>query len=48
MFKGQDFIYFVFVLILAYLVFTNWKGANALLTSGVGGSVAFVKTLQGR
>jgi hypothetical protein len=48
MFKGQDFIYFVFILILGYLLLSNWKGANALLTSGVGGSVAFVKTLQGR
>ncbi len=46
--KGQDFIYFVFLLILGYLLLSNWKGANALLTSGVGGSVAFVKTLQGR
>lgn len=48
MFKGQDFIYFVFILILGYLLLSNWKGANALLTSGISGSTAFVKTLQGR
>ena len=46
--KGQDFIYFVFILILAYLLLRNWKGANALLSSAVSGSAGFVKTLQGR
>lgn len=48
MLKGQDFIYFVFILILSYLLLRNWKGANALLTTGVSGSAAFVRTLQGR
>ena len=46
--KGGDFIWLVFILILGYLLLRNWKGANALLTSVVGGSSAFVKTLQGR
>lgn len=48
MFKGQDLIYFMFILILGYLLLRNWKGANALLTSGLGGVGNLVKTLQGR
>lgn len=48
MFKGQDLIYFMFILILGFLVLSNWKGANALLTSSLGGVGSLVKTLQGR
>lgn len=46
--RGQDLIFFIFVLILGYLLLANWKGANALLSSGAGATVALVKTLQGR
>lgn len=46
--KGQDLIFFMFVLILGYLLLSNWKGANALLSSGLGGVGSLVKTLQGR
>lgn len=46
--KIQDTIYFMFILILGYLVLRNWKGANALLVSGVGGVNSLVKSLQGR
>lgn len=38
---------FVF-LIAIYLVFTNWKGANALLRTVFGGTASITKTLQGR
>jgi hypothetical protein len=46
--RGQDLLFFMFVLILGYLLLANWKGANALLTSGLGGVGSLVKTLQGR
>lgn len=35
-------------LIAAYLVFTNWQGANALLRTVFGGTASLTKTLQGR
>ena len=38
---------FVF-LIAVYLVFTNWRGANALLRTVFGGTASLTKTLQGR
>lgn len=38
---------FVF-LIAVYLVFTNWKGANALLQTVFGGTASLTRTLQGR
>lgn len=37
-----------FWLILAYLVFTNWKGANTLLSTSVTGGNSTIKNLQGR
>lgn len=46
--KLQDVIYFMFILILGYLILRNYKGANALLSSGAGASVALIKSLQGR
>lgn len=46
--RGQDWIFFIFVLILGYLVLTNWKGANALISTSAGGFNSLVKTLQGR
>ena len=48
--KGSigDIIWGMGILILAYLVFTNWRGANALLTSTFQGTAGLAKTLQGR
>ena len=46
--RGQDIVFFMFVLILGYLLLANWKGANQLLSSGLGGVGSLVKTLQGR
>ena len=36
------------MLIFAYLVLSNWQGANALLGTSVSGTGSLVKTLQGR
>lgn len=38
----------IFWLILAYLVFTHWQGANSLLSTGVSGGGTVIKDLQGR
>lgn len=46
--KPQDVISSMFILILIYLVVVNWKGANALITSGARGTIGLVKALQGR
>jgi hypothetical protein len=46
--KPQDAISAIFLLILVYLVVVNWKGANALVTSGARASIGLVKALQGR
>lgn len=46
--RFQDVVYFVFLLILAYLVLTNWKGANALVVSSASALIQLTKTLQGR
>lgn len=35
-------------LILVYLLVVNWKGANALLSTGSGAVIGLTKTLQGR
>jgi len=38
-----------FVLLIAFfLIVTNWKGANAILTTAFGGTATLTKTLQGR
>ncbi len=38
-----------FVLLIAvYLLFTNWRGANALLSTVFGGTEALTRALQGR
>lgn len=44
----QDVVYFMFLLILAYVVLTNWRGANALIVSGASALVQLTKALQGR
>jgi hypothetical protein len=46
--RGQDFLFLIFVLILAYLLLAHGKEANALLGSVTSGSVNMVKALQGR
>jgi hypothetical protein len=46
--RGQDIAFLIFILILVYLLAVNWKGANALLTSGGSFMTGMVKTLQGR
>jgi len=46
--RFQDVLAGVGMLILAYLVLMNWKGANALLVSSSRASVGLIRTLQGR
>jgi hypothetical protein len=46
--RGQDIVFFMFILILVYLLAVNWKGANALVVSGGGFMTGMVKALQGR
>lgn len=41
-------IWYTFLAVLAYLLLTNYKGANALLRSGTTGYAVIVQTLQGR
>lgn len=43
-----DVVASMFILILVYLVVANWKGANALLSTGSGALIGLTKTLQGR
>lgn len=40
--------WYTFLLVFAYLVLTNWKGANKLLGTGIGGYATSVEVLQGR
>lgn len=46
--KFQDVLTGVFILILVYLLATNWQAANNLLISSVRGSNTLIRTLQGR
>lgn len=46
--KGQDVIYFMFILILGYLLLANWKGAATLLSTAASATNSLTKTLQGR
>lgn len=46
--RGQDVVYFIFVLILGYLILANWKGANQVIATSASGFAGLVKTLQGR
>jgi hypothetical protein len=45
---AQRFVWYTFAAIVTYLILTNWKGANALLGTSVGGYVKGVRALQGR
>lgn len=45
---GNRLIWYTFLAVVIYLVLTRWKGANALLGTGVGGYVKAVRALQGR
>lgn len=46
--RGQDVVYFIFILILVYLVVINWQGANAILVSGSRAAISMIRSLQGR
>lgn len=46
--RFQDIVSGIGILILTYLILSNWQGTNALLTSSLKGGTALVKTLQGR
>lgn len=46
--RAQDIIAGVGLLILVYLVLTNWRGANALLATSASASAGVIRTLQGR
>lgn len=41
-------IYFMFVLILAFLILTNYKGMTAVMKQGGTSTINLVKALQGR
>lgn len=41
-------IYFMFVLIMIFLVVTNYKGFTAIMKQGGTSTVSLVKVLQGR
>lgn len=41
-------VWYTFLAIVAYLLLTNYKGANALLRTGTTGYAVIVQTLQGR
>lgn len=43
-----DIVAGMFILILIYLLVVNWKGANALLSTGSGAVIGLTRTLQGR
>ena len=45
---ANSIIWYTFLAVAIYLVLTKWKGANALLSTSVGGYAKAVKTLQGR
>jgi len=46
--KTGDIIAGMVFLIGAYLLFTNWRGANELLRTVFGGTATLTQTLQGR
>jgi len=41
-------IYFMFVLIMIFLVVTNYKGMTAIMKQGGSSTVSLVRSLQGR
>jgi hypothetical protein len=46
--KLGDIIMGMGTLILVYLILTNWKGTNAILSTTFAGTAGLAKTLQGR
>jgi hypothetical protein len=46
--KLQDTLAGIGLLIFAYLMLANWKGANALLATAAGAGSGVIRTLQGR
>lgn len=46
--RVQDIVVLIGGLVFMYLVLANWKGTNALLTTGASASISMVRTLQGR
>jgi DNA-binding phage protein len=44
----SDVVYSMFVLILLFLVVTNYKGMTAVMKQGGTSTVSLVKALQGR
>lgn len=46
--RFQDVLVGIGMLILAYLVLVNWKGANTLLATAASASSGVIRTLQGR
>jgi hypothetical protein len=44
----QDTLYGIGMLILAYLVLINYKGAVAVLSSSASAGTGIIRTLQGR
>ncbi len=47
-FEALGVIGLVGLLILAYLLLSNWKGTNALLTTSASAGNTLIRTLQGR
>lgn len=45
---GGMVIWYTFVAVVIYLLLINYKGANKLLGTSVGGYATAVRTLQGR
>jgi hypothetical protein len=41
-------VWYTFLAVAIYLTLTRWRGANALLGTGLGGYVKAVRALQGR
>lgn len=41
-------VFYTFAAIVVYLLLVRWRGANALLGTGVTGYVRAVRALQGR
>lgn len=45
---GNNIVWYTFLAIVAFLVLTRWRGANALLQTTFGGYAKGVRALQGR
>lgn len=45
---ASNVVYFMFVLIMVFLVVTNYKGFTQIMKQGGSSTVSLVKALQGR